>query len=60
MLPLFRIKNLHPQTGPLPDQDPDARVRITAPTYDATISVQPKASLRYNDEEGDKITVSRC
>ena len=52
MLPSFIIRNLH---SPL---DPSSSiVEITAPTYDATISTNPSATLRYQDEDHDTITV---
>lgn len=57
MLRPFRVENLHGPEGVERDQE-DKVVRLTAPTYDATISSNPRASLKYDDEEGDEVTVS--
>ena len=65
MLSTFRIRDLRrPSTPPRPSlsgaarPDYDALVRITAPEYDTTISINPDAKLKYVDEDdGEVVTV---
>lgn len=55
MLPKFHIRNLRSSNQPAESQN--TLVRISALAYDTTISDHPAATLRYRDEEGDKIIV---
>ena len=55
MLPSFRITNLQSKAS---DYDDEKHVvQLTGPTYDFTVSSNPRATLKYNDEEGDLVTV---
>ena len=55
MLSPFQIRNLRPTQSKATE---DSLVRISAPGYDETISMNPAAKLRYqDDDEGDLITV---
>ena len=51
MLPPFHIKNL---------RSPLDIVRVSAPRYEETLSSDPSAALRYDDDDGDVITVFSC
>ena len=57
MLPPFRISNLNDGSTNANAGGLEKIVRITAPRYDAAVSTTPEASLRYNDEDGDVVTV---
>lgn len=57
MLPPFRVANLRG----LPDYKSTLHgkvIRLSAPTYDATLSENPQASLKYDDDDGEVVTVS--
>ena len=55
LLSPFHIRNLNSPNEASADQL--ALVRISAPGYDKTISDNPAATLKYEDEEHDTIVV---
>ena len=55
LLTPFQIRNLRSSDSLRTTED--TLVRVSAPGYDDTLSSNPNASLKYRDEEGDKITV---
>lgn len=58
MLPKFHVRNLRSSNQPVEKTDSlGSLVKISAPAYDMTISNNPAATLKYRDEDGDKITV---
>ena len=52
MLPPFHIRNLRPTQ---PKMTQDSLVRISAPGYDKTISTDPAARLKYEDEDDSAV-----
>lgn len=57
MLPPFQIRNLRSPIQPNTSAAPDSFVRISAPAYDKTISNHTTATLKYQDDEQDTITI---
>lgn len=57
MLPPFQIRNLRSPIQPNTSATQDNLVRVSAPGYDQTISNHPSATLKYQDEERDTITI---
>lgn len=58
LLAPFQIRNLRSSIQSTSRDTQDNVVRVSGPGYEKTISTNPDASLRYRDEDGDKITVS--
>ena len=51
----FQIRNLGPSSQPTAGEG--ALIQISGPAYDRTISDNPAATLRYQDEDNDTIIV---